>query len=52
MAPVMAKLWKHHETWDGTYTLTDLLDIREAMMVQSENQRRAHEVEKREAENR
>ena len=46
MAPVMAKLWKQHETWDGTYNLTDLLDVREMLMVQDENQRRAQEASK------
>jgi hypothetical protein len=52
MAPVMAKLWTQKETWDGTYDLTDLLDIREAMMVESENKRRAQESAEREAKNR
>lgn len=49
MAPVMAKLWKQHETWDGTYTLDDLLDVREMMAVQEENQTRAREAAKGEA---
>lgn len=48
MAPVLAKYWKQHETWDGTYDLTDLLDIRELMMVQAENTRRAREADERE----
>ena len=52
MAPVMAKLWKHHETWDGTYNLTDLLDVQEMLLVQQENQRRAKEASKAEADNR
>lgn len=31
--PVVKKLWKQHELWDGTYTITDLLDINEALGV-------------------
>ena len=52
MAPVLAKLWQQHQTWDGTYNLTDLLDIREAMIVENENKRRAQEASEREARNR
>jgi hypothetical protein len=25
--PVQAGLWQHKELWDGTYTITDLIDI-------------------------
>ncbi len=42
-APVLAGYWKQCETWDGTYTLDDLLDIIEAMLVKSENERREYE---------
>jgi hypothetical protein len=49
MAPVMANLWKQHETWDGTYTMDDLLDIHEMIMVKNENERRAREAAEREA---
>lgn len=52
MAPVVAKHWRQHETWDGTYNLTDLLDIRELMMVQAENEKRAREAAEREANRR
>ena len=38
--PVAAKLWKHHQIFDGTYDVGDLLDILEFMDVQEENQRR------------
>ena len=41
MAPVLAKMWRQHETWDGTYTLDDLLDAHEILAVQSENAARA-----------
>ena len=43
-APVMAGLWEQHELWDGTYTLDDLMDIQEMMLVRSENERRAREA--------
>lgn len=42
-APVIAGLWKHHETFDGTYTLDDLLDIIEVLEVKSVNEKRAQE---------
>lgn len=35
--PVVRKLWKQHELWDGTYTITDLLDINEAMGMWESN---------------
>jgi len=41
--PVALKLWKQHETCDGTYTLEDLLDIHEMLSVNNENERR-HEA--------
>ena len=37
-APVLAGYWKQHEIWDGTYTLDDLLDITEVMIVKNENE--------------
>jgi hypothetical protein len=40
MRPVEAGLWKLHETFDGTYTADDLLDINEVMDVMSENKYR------------
>ena len=40
-APVARGLWRQHEIWDGTYTLDDLLDINEMILVQQENTRRA-----------
>ena len=36
-------MWKQHEVWDGTYTLADLLDAHEMLMVHHENERRARE---------
>ena len=45
--PVAAGLWRLHETFDGTYTVDDLLDINEVMDVQAENrarQRKAQET--------
>lgn len=35
--PVVEKLWKQHELWDGTYTFDDLLDVHEALWVKNEN---------------
>ena len=31
--PVSAGLWRQHELWDGTYTLDDLLDAVELILV-------------------
>ena len=39
--PVAAGFWKQHEIWDGTYTLDDLMDIVELILVSNENQWRA-----------
>lgn len=39
----MAGMWKQHELWDGTYTLGDLLDAHEILIVKQENQRRFYE---------
>ena len=37
-------MWKQHECWDGTYTLNDLLDAHEMMIVKAENERRQQEM--------
>jgi hypothetical protein len=39
----MANYWKHHEVFDGTYTIDDLLDIHELMLVKMENEKRFQE---------
>lgn len=44
--PVIKKYWKQCELWDGTYTLSDFLDIMEIIQVQSENELREYENEK------
>ncbi len=49
-APVLAGYWKQHEIWDGTYTLDDLLDITEVMIVKNENERREYEHMEQERE--
>ncbi len=49
-APVLAGYWKQHEIWDGTYTLDDLLDITEVMIVKNENERREQEYMEQERE--
>lgn len=35
--PVIKRYWKQHELWDGTYVITDLLDIIDAMQVRDAN---------------
>ena len=45
--PVSAGMWRQHELWDGTYTLSDLLDMHEILAVEYENRRRAQEAEER-----
>ena len=49
-APVLAGYWKQHEIWDGTYTLDDLLDITEVMIVKNEHERREYEHMEQERE--
>ena len=39
----MAGHWRQHQLWDGTYTIDDLLDIHEIMMVKNENEKRVQE---------
>lgn len=46
----MEGLWKQHELWDGTYTITDLLDIHEAMTIFSVNKEIVTEHERHKAE--
>lgn len=41
-------MWKQHETWDGTYSLEDLLDAHEMMAVKAENERRQREADEME----
>lgn len=43
--PVRLKYWKHHELWDGTYTLDDLLDIAEIIAIDQENRYREEEYQ-------
>jgi len=43
--PVMKGFWKQKELWDGTYTFEDLLDIREMIIVEQENEIRYRESE-------
>ena len=31
--PVAAGMWRQHELWDGTYTIDDLLDAAELILV-------------------
>jgi hypothetical protein len=33
-------LWRHHETFDGTYDVGDLLEVLEFLDVKEENERR------------
>jgi len=42
--PVIAGLWRQHETSDGTYSFLDLWEVNRALDVQQENQRRAAEA--------
>ncbi len=49
-APVIAGYWKQYETWDGTYTLDDLLDITEVMIVKNENEKREYQYMEQERE--
>lgn len=49
MAPVLSGMWKQHETWDGTYTMDDLLDAHEMLMVKAENAKRLREAKEKES---
>lgn len=35
MMPVVMKIWRQHELWDGTYVIDDLLDLLEALEASS-----------------
>lgn len=41
--PVAAGLWRHHEIFDGTYDIGDLLDMLEFLDIKEENERRQRE---------
>jgi len=41
----MLGYWKQCEVWDGTYTIDDLLDIHELIMVKNENEKRMQSSE-------
>lgn len=41
--PVAAGVWRHHEIFDGTYDIGDLLEITEMLDVKEENERRYRE---------
>jgi len=43
-APVIAGVWEQKELWDGSYTLDDLADMHEILLVKTENQERAREA--------
>lgn len=42
----MAGVWQQHQVFDGTYTIDDLLDAHEMLIVKAENQRRFQEWQK------
>jgi hypothetical protein len=46
----MAKDWRQHEVFDGTYCLDDLLDWHEMATVMNENKLRADQSSKKGAE--
>jgi hypothetical protein len=35
---VLAGLWRHHETFDGTYTFKDLMDAHELLDTKEANE--------------
>ncbi len=35
--PVVKRVWKQYELWDGTYIFDDLLDIHEAIVINEGN---------------
>lgn len=41
--PVAAGVWRHHEIFDGTYDIGDLLDIHEMLEIKEKNERRYRE---------
>lgn len=47
---MIAGRWQQHELWDGTYTLSDLLDVHEIMAVEAENKYRAQVAAERRRE--
>jgi hypothetical protein len=47
--PVKERYWRQNETEDGTYDLDDLLDILEMIEVDTENNQRGIDADRREA---
>jgi hypothetical protein len=43
--PVLASLWRQRETFDGTYTIHDLIEVNQVLDVHEENTRRAHDAQ-------
>lgn len=43
---VIQGYWKQHELWDGTYVLTDVIDLLEALGIKAETERIVYEYEK------
>ena len=39
-------MWKQHETFDGTYSLDDLLDAHEVLAITEENRKRDMDAQK------
>ena len=38
--PVLAGLWRQHELYDGTYDLSDLVEVNAVLDIKAENERR------------
>lgn len=49
--PVLSKMLKQYELWDGTYIISDLFDIHEAMSVKNLNEKLFFEKQMKEIEN-
>lgn len=43
-------MWRHHEVFDGTYDIDDLLDAHEILTVKHENERRLNEWKEQQQE--
>lgn len=44
MRPIVARYWQQHQTFDGTYTIDDLLAIHDLMDAEQAARKKANNV--------
>lgn len=46
----MADKWQQHQLWDNTYTIDDLADIHEILLIEAINKKRADDYARNQQE--